>query len=312
MGRWWHDKEAWNDAIEVAQPVLAQFERSLNTMCLNNEGVGLCQTLTKPLAQWLADASAWFFAMVSATMLMGWVVPKGVAASKARGRNGSLANKASWHSRMEHAISEGSLPHDVIAKCIRWLRPAGTQPAARLVISGQEVDAESSHQAWCEQVKQQTCWPYEYDMHFHNHLEHLVSTRLGRQWTMRGSGSHDAPVQAIECCRAIAEWDVSFASTPDLIPRILLKLDVPQWRRVVWLLIRLTGPGCLALRPLLWRGACAVPLHKKGPATSNTSFRLIMVKCQMGLLQEAVIFNRAVAQVRPAADFKGGGSLQKW
>ena len=51
---------------------------------------------------------------------------------------------------------------------------------------------------------------------------------------------------------------------------------------------------------------------KRGPCGLLSSYRLLTVRAQMGLLQEAVIFNRAVAQVRPAADFKGGGSLQKW
>ena len=58
------------------------------------------------------------------------------------------------------------------------------------------------------------------------------------------------------------------------------------------------GPAVLAVRPRLWRSSAAVPLLKKGPTTDRLSFRLIMVKAQMGLLQEGIIFRRLRYRVR--------------
>eukprot|EP00439_Symbiodinium_sp_Y106_P079698 s436_g18.t1 len=54
----------------------------------------------------------------------------------------------------------------------------------------------------------------------------------------------------------------------------------------------LLGPGCLAIKPDLWRRTLVVPKHKQGLVISPDNWRFLEVRPQMGLLQEAVLINR--------------------
>eukprot|EP00973_Karenia_brevis_P042772 5919973-Karenia_brevis.AAC.1 len=60
------------------------------------------------------------------------------------------------------------------------------------------------------------------------------------------------------------------------------------------------GPHRLACRPRLWRLSLMVALYKRGDIRLTTSFRLIMVKQQMGLIQECVLATRLAPVVRAA------------
>jgi hypothetical protein len=78
----------------------------------------------------------------------------------------------------------------------------------------------------------------------------------------------------------------------DLLPRVVFTLGDYAWDLVVWLLQRICGPAAFAYRPLLWRMALMVALHKRGDYLQPGSYRLILVKSQMGLLQEGLLSQR--------------------
>ena len=96
----------------------------------------------------------------------------------------------------------------------------------------------------------------------------------------------------------LSSWDESRAMTLDMLPRARFIAQSPEWRRFIWLLIRVTGPGVLACRPQLWRDVCLDTTYKKGPASWVTSFRMLSVRAQMGLLQEAMVSDRLRPNIR--------------
>ena len=71
-----------------------------------------------------------------------------------------------------------------------------------------------------------------------------------------------------------------------------------MWDKVVWRLLKLAGPNGAAYRPRLWRAALVVPLLKNGDPFIQTSFRLIMVKAQMGLIQEGLLSERLLERIQ--------------
>ena len=167
-----------------------------------------------------------------------------------------------------------------------------------MVVDGRLCTEDETHAAWCAQVSKQRAWVNPFDMAFDKKVESDASSALGRAWASRGRGWFDWDVTQDEVQGAVASWDKSNATTPDLVPRCVFKLGSAVWDQVVWLLMRLVGPGILALRPRVWRIRCMVPVFKKGDAVLIDSWRLIEVETQMGLLQELLIFNRAVHCVR--------------
>ena len=98
-------------------------------------------------------------------------------------------------------------------------------------------------------------------------------------------------------------WSSSKGMPPDLLPRAIFQANSPGWNLTVWSLQRWAGPGGAAHRPSLWRKAALCPVHKSGPANLAASFRLIFVKVQMGLLQEALLtqrwLTRTCAHIQP-------------
>ena len=85
---------------------------------------------------------------------------------------------------------------------------------------------------------------------------------------------------------------------PDLLPRALFSCNDESWDDAVWALQKWAGPSAAAYRPLLWRQTSLCPLHKKGNAAQIEIFRLLFVKAQMGLMQEALLTQRWLTKVR--------------
>ena len=95
-------------------------------------------------------------------------------------------------------------------------------------------------------------------------------------------------------------WDSSSAITPDLLPRCLFDVPVEGWSECAWLCMRLCGPACLAVRPEVWRWKRVKATYKKGPSDSASSYRLITVMQNHGLLQEHILFSKVAARVQGA------------
>ena len=298
MGRWWQDQEAWKEGLEQSAPACSNLTKILSSACTEEAGQQLCRSLSKAEAQWFADSVVLFFNTIHAFVLWGWLVPLGLRRERKPKSAGQLDRGEDWSRQLSRAIKNGEAHSSVLQHCFKLMNPLQQRPSSSLLVDGRPLSERESHDEWCAQVVQQTIWKNEYDLDYHNITERRISTLAGQAWTHRGEGLHDSQVAYDEVLARIKAWDQTYATTPDLLPRIVFKIAPKEWVRMVWLTMRLTGPGCLAIRPLLCRGSAAVPLHKKGDCSNNKSFRLIMVKCQLGLLQEGIVFARTSVQVR--------------
>ena len=156
-----------------------------------------------------------------------------------------------------------------------------------------------SHSAWVQQLESQTRSELPFDTEYASRLTVRVNRALGTAWTNRGSVSpFDSPYSQSEVEVVLSRWHPTSATTADLLPRILFTSRIQPWHQLLIYLMYVTGPALLAARPRVWCGACAVPLHKSGPSDSSESFRLIMIKCAFGLLQEGLVFQRLKSPIR--------------
>ena len=108
---------------------------------------------------------------------------------------------------------------------------------------------------------------------------------------------NDEFFDAAKVRHVLDKWDASPAIPPDLLPRALFKMRHTGWDKLVTALMRLAGPGMLALRATLWRLAFLWPIYKKGSAGTMEAFRRIWVRSQMGLLQEGLFSLSCKAQI---------------
>ena len=172
---------------------------------------------------------------------------------------------------------------------------------------GRLLSVEASHEEWQKLLVSQSRWEGPIDQEASSELKAILAQAQRQARNDRGHGQHDADVYQDAVVSIVNEWKESDALPPDLLPRAPFKCGHQRWNVVVWLLIRLTGPACLALRPRLWRAAAMVALYKRGDALRHASFRLIMVKAQMGLIQEGLLSTRLTPSVRGAiSDYQGG------
>ena len=96
----------------------------------------------------------------------------------------------------------------------------------------------------------------------------------------------------------LGEWSRSTATNPDLLPRSVMLMGVADFDSVIWLLQRLLGAGCLALRPHLWRTRIMCPKHKAGSLLNVDNWRQVEICLQLGLLQECLVVARFAEDVR--------------
>ena len=82
-----------------------------------------------------------------------------------------------------------------------------------------------SHALWCRQVATQRVWEYPWDPAFDALVTRRMASEVGRAWATRGSGEFDQDILQDEVAKITSEWDVSDATTPDLIPRCAYKLN---------------------------------------------------------------------------------------
>ena len=115
---------------------------------------------------------------------------------------------------------------------------------------------------------------------------------VGRATRYRSVGLYDAAVTLDEVKTQIKSWKASPSLPPDLLPRIVFKLPHIHWDNLVFSLIRLTGPGALACRPVRWKYTFPWTKHKSKSAYDIENFRRLWIRVQMGLLQEAVLSSR--------------------
>jgi hypothetical protein len=298
MPRWWSNGAPWEQGLSANTFVL----NSLRGLYEQAIGCVWSGGISRHLAEWLADSSAWLWELVMALIRDGYVLPR--SAPRPRGVPGrqleawTSGSVTEWQAQMIRAVSAGEVPRNLVNLCYKWMQPAKVSPPERLAADGATLSASQSHDMWCQQVVGQRTWPNDFDLDWHKEVEENVKKAAGRSWSNRGRGVFDWDVDATEVSAIIRSWDRSDATTPDLVPRAVFKLGCAPLDGAVLQLMRLLGPGVLALKPMVWRYRCMVPIYKKGPVSEVGSWRQLEVQTQLGLLQEGIIFCRVKLHVR--------------
>ena len=182
--------------------------------------------------------------------------------------------------------------------CFKLLRDPAPQPLPRLSLGNRILSEYESNQEWVSALHSQCSWPDPFDERLHALVlsrcrQLCASTTLQDRTDARNKAVTE---QEVVCVRE--NWASSRGMPPDLLPRALFQAASAGWNLVVWGLQRWAGPGGAAYRPHLWRKSALCPVHKTGPANLAASFRLIFVKTQLGLMQEALLAQCWLSTVR--------------
>ncbi len=303
MPSWWNNLDRWEAGLKESAQLLQHF-RSILACLRACYAPALGGARAKPQeASWLGDTCALIFSVIHTIIMWGWVLPAGASKSGKKRRHeyasaDSPDQSAKWLRTLKEKADAGEAPQALLTWVFQLLKPTQPQPPMFLAKQRTQVTAQESHAIWCKQIEKQSAWTAPYDEAFDEHVRAEVKQRLSRARSHTGFGPHDYPISSDECRRAYKAWDTTTATTPDLIPRCVFSTSLGVWHQVVWNLMDLAGPACLAVRPMAWRGAASVPLYKKGLPEEATSYRLIMVKSQLGLLQEDLVHARLSSQVK--------------
>ena len=152
----------------------------------------------------------------------------------------------------------------------------------------------ATHRAWCNKLINQQGGLTTVEESLRIRIEHQWASMLGISWVNRGKGHRDCEVSNIEVSAVVAAWKTSAAIPVDLLVRAAFKCGCPWWDALVLALLQLTGPGGWALRPSLWKWVSLGTTLKGGDPSEMENWRLLFIRCQMGLLQEAVLANRKI------------------
>ena len=163
-----------------------------------------------------------------------------------------------------HVSEQVQVPHSLINSCFQLLRPLEPKPPPRLAKNGRLLDEAETHANWCRAFAAQSDCPNPYDERYGKATKTGAKSMVGQAWSHRGLGLLDGDISQVEFDSVVSKWKASKALPPDLIPRIVFSVGDKVWNSVSWLVVRLSGPGCLAMKPCLWRESCVVPLYKSG------------------------------------------------
>eukprot|EP00439_Symbiodinium_sp_Y106_P071520 s5564_g12.t2 len=186
----------------------------------------------------------------------------------------------------------------LLNSCFKLLRDPVPQPLPRLHSGPQILSEAESNQEWVKTLSSQCSWPEAFDEQLHFQTVARCQQLCTAALRQASEDSKDYAVTEREVVDIRNAWSASKGMPPDLLPRALFMANSEGWNSVVWALQRWTGPGGAAFRPSLWRQAALCPVHKAGPACLASSFRLIFVKAQLGLMQEALLAQRWLSATR--------------
>ncbi|CAK0815216.1 unnamed protein product [Prorocentrum cordatum] len=277
----WLDGEGWRAGITAVSTPLAR----LGELAKHFASCWGSASSSRPSAfvsQWVGDCFAVLLGVLEGLARDGWVLPR----CEARAAHNRLAAVGPLA-----AVPTGTLAGG-LAHCLRRLELPKPRPPACLVVDSVVLSRAESHEAWRRQLVQQSVpsqpCPPDATAQVSDYCRRLLRdarASIGRGWA-------DAPIVQQEVFRVVDNWDSSSATTPDLLPRVVFQLHLQVWDDTAWALQLLMGPGVLALRPRLRRARVLGTAYKRGPWIASSSFRLLCIVCQHGLLQEGLLFER--------------------
>ena len=198
-----------------------------------------------------------------------------------------------------HELSLVDNSSALLQRTFRLLRPHAAPPVSCMLQGNQLMSEEETNLAWRDALRKQ-CTPHALvDTRYQQLVQDRLRVLLDQARTLpKPDNSLDQPFLQQEVLDVIADWSTSRAMPPDLLPRAIFTCNDEAWNDVVWALQRWAGPAATKHRPTLWRAASLSPIHKKGNHADVLNFRLIFIKAQMGLIQEALLTKRWSCNVR--------------
>ena len=301
--RGWADEERWRCGFSLTKGCWDSFNQILEPVCCLIESLPATKKPSKTVSEWLANACACILATLEGLVRDGWVLAAQVPTrKKRRAEEIQRSVTTTWHDVIEEN-SWDLLQHDkfkepaaetALSTCLKWLRP--TIPSAPRQLcdphSKDILTIESSHQQWIQTIHKQFEVPAGWDQNLHQTVERQAAGILGMERRAIGRDVADISISQVDWVQAVNMWDASQAITPDLLPRCIFDHTSEGWSETAWLCTRLCGPCCLAVRPEIWRWKRLTALYKRGDFESASSYRLITVMQQHGLLQENLAFTR--------------------
>ena len=186
------------------------------------------------------------------------------------------------------------MPVTVVSKCYKFLRAPSPQVPSAVEMDGATLTFAEAHRAWCHRLLTQCSGP-SCHAELLQDAAHRRDSLLGRLWAQSSSlGEPECSQPLLQSI--VSDWDASFAVPADMIPRAAYKCSDMAWSRLVFALHSLAGPAGWSLRPTIWRWVTLGLTYKKSPLHDVSSWRLLFIRSQMGLLQECFLG----AWMRPA------------
>jgi len=178
-----------------------------------------------------------------------------------------------------------------LQKCFRWLRPSRPKPPTFMKDQGLLLSSAGTHRAWCSAITNQHSSGAKFPGNIFMQQRHKVVSAWG-QSLRAPKGPFDSDLTQPQVLFEVSAWKPSKAVPADLLPRTAYTCGSHWWDLCVWSLQRIACSGHWAIRPARWRWTMLVAHHKKGPLIDIESWRLLSVRVQMGLLQEAIVATR--------------------
>ena len=303
LPRQWHMPRRWaSSLIRIAPAVreLCSLVRSARD-CLELESRDCRRVSGLAFRRWVLDCFCWVHCFFASVARDGWVHPTCSPAvpchtSSRVHMSSHTDDSARIVGEVQSLLAGGNLPVTVAQKCFKFLRKNKVPTPVCMRKNGVLLSPLETHKEWCNRLTSQCSGPVIPDASVLASMRQSVSSMMGRAWKKCGQGPLDRDISEPEVRAVLSSWQSSAAISPDLIPRAALQADQEDWICLVWLLCQLAGPARWALRPSLWRWSCLGTAFKKGSVSEFSSWRLLFVRSQMGLLQEGVL----ALQLRPA------------
>ncbi|CAE7805313.1 unnamed protein product [Symbiodinium necroappetens] len=298
----WHDATKWAAALRPAEPVLQSLS-SIAHLAADELCLPTCSLASRKKHVWGIEAAAALTNTIGGLVRDVWLRAGPGTTSREMVARPNLA-EAVLHELSDDTnslIAQVSKETDCAAllnSCFKLLRDPVPQPLPRLHSGPRILSEAESNQEWVKALRSQCSWPEAFDEQLHLQTVARCQQLCAAALRQPSGDSKDFSVTEREVVDIRNAWSTSKGMPPDLLPRALFMANSVGWNSVVWALQRWTGPGGAAFRPSLWRQAALCPVHKAGPACLASSFRLIFVKVQLGLMQEALLTQRWLTATR--------------
>ena len=307
----WHDPGRWKQGFTMAISLCDNLSQFCSRIHENSPALLTSKlldfTIKRELQHWIADSMAWCQSVLASIVRDTFVHPRRAPTCIAR-FNDILCEEQTAIPVTDPSIvllcnglrvahERGEIKPSLALNVYRFLRSAKPSPKAQMIIDDRLASTEETNQGWLAQL---SALKHD-DVHMGSSLlqaRQLRAQYLAKSLHFIGRGTWDEPVIELEVTSCIQNWKQSCATTADLLPRSCFVCGSSAWVKLIWNMVKITGPGCLACRPVLWREACLDALFKSGPSALQSSYRLLTVRVQMGLLQEGVMSARLTPNIR--------------